>query len=141
MFRNYDPGRVVVTFKGIRLLAPQDGTFVSAEREEDAFTKQVGSAGDVTRSRNRNISGSVTVTLQQASPTNDLLSALAEADELTGLNYGALMVKDLNGTTLLEAPNAWIRKTPTVEFAKEASGREWVFDCAQLIMNVGGSII
>ena len=141
LFNNYDPGRVVASFNGIPFLGFMDGTFISAERTEDGFTMQVGAGGDVTRVRSRDTTGSVTLTLQAASPTNDLLSSIALTDELFGTGTGALMVKDLNGNTLLEAPIAWVRKLPTTEFADEASSREWVFDCANLIKFVGGGVI
>ncbi len=141
MLYQYDPGLIIVSFKGVRLLGPAEGTFVTAERAEDAFTSQVGSAGDVTRSRNRNKMGSVTYTCQQGSPSNDVLSALQAADELTGLGFGSLMVKDLIGTTLVEAPSAWIKKIANPEFAKEAGPRAWVFDCAQLYIYTGGALI
>jgi hypothetical protein len=141
-FKNYDPGRVFVSFNGIRLTGFAAGTFVSAEREEDGFTKVVGSGGDTTRVRNRNRSGMVTVTLLAASPTNDLLSAVAAQDELFGLGTGPLLVKDGNGTTLLEAESAWIRKIPTTAYSKEGEdSREWIFDCAELVMAVGGSLL
>lgn len=140
-YKNYDPALVVCTFKGIRLTGYADGTFISAEREEDAFSKSVGAGGDVTRVRNRNRSGSVTVTLQASSPTNDLLSAIANEDEILGTGVGTLLVKNINGTTILEAENAWIRKMPTVEAAKDASSREWAFDCAELVMVIGGALV
>ncbi len=141
MFKNYDPGRVVASFKGIQILGFMDGTFISGERAEDAFEMAVGAQGDVTRVRNRNRTGTVTMTLQAASPSNDLLSAQAILDELSGIGYGPLLVKDLNGLTVIEAPIAWIKKSPTVEFGDEASGREWIFDCADLILVVGGAIL
>ena len=141
MFHNYDPGRVIVTFRGILIQGFADGTFVNAERTEDAFAKVVGASGDVTRVRSRDRSGEVTLTLQAASPTNDLLSAVAQIDESTGLGYGPLLIKDLNGNTLLLAEQAWIRKAPAVEFGTDASNREWVFDCAALDMTVGGAVV
>ena len=141
MFKNYDPARVVITWAGILIQGPAAGTFVSAERADDGFKMDIGSAGDVTRVRNRNRSGSVTVTLQAASPTNDLLSSRVALDEAFGTGYGPLQVKDLNGTTLLLAEFAWVRKLPTVEAADEASNREWIFDCASLDMNGGGAVV
>lgn len=139
-FKNYDPAKVILTLQGNRLLGFMDGTFISAERTEDAFSLAVGAGGDVTRVRSQDKSGTVTLTLQAASPSNDVLSALAATDELTGLGYGSLIVKDLNGTTLLSASNAWVRKLPVTEFADEASGREWMIDCAELEMFVGGAV-
>ena len=138
-FRNYDPAQVVVTFKGIDVVGYMDGTFVTADRTEDGFETTVGAGGDVTRVRSRNRSGLVTVSLKAEAPVNDELSAVAEADELDGSGVGTLTVSDLNGTTLLEAESAWIQKIPLVEYADTASGREWVFSCAELIMAIGGT--
>lgn len=140
-FKNYDPGRVVVSFRGIQLLGYMDGTFISADRSEDGFEMAVGAGGDVTRVRNRNRSGTVTVTLKAESPTNDSLSAIAAEDELFGTGYGALQVLDLNGTTILDAPIAWIQKVATVEYADTASGREWIFACSEINMFVGGAVV
>ncbi len=139
--RNYDPGKIVVTFGGILIRGYAEGTFVTAERAEDGFELSVGAGGDVTRVRNRNRSGSVTLTLQAESPTNDLLSAMATADELSGTGTGALMIKDLNGTTLARAESAWIRKFANVEYSDTGSTREWAIDCAELELLVGGAIV
>ena len=139
-FKNWDPDQVSMIFRGIPFLMFMDSTFISAERAEDGFSMSVGAKGDTTRVRSRNKSGSVTATLQAASPSNDLLSATYQQDELFGFGYGPLMVKHFNGNTLISSPYAWIRKLPTVEFADENSGREWVLDCNNLFMFVGGSI-
>lgn len=138
---NYDPGRVVVSFRGILISGFMDGTFVNAERAEDAFTMQVGADGQVTRVRSRDKTGTVTVTLQAASPCNDLLSAVAFEDELFGVGFGPLLVKDLLGNTIIDADTAWIRKMPSTEFADEASGREWMFDCSDLSIYTGGAVL
>lgn len=140
MFHNYDPFRIAMSFRGIPLLAPQEGTFLVAERMEDAYSMAVGSTGDVTRVRSRNRTGSLTVTLQQSSPTNDQLSAIAALDERSNLGYGEFFAKDMNGTTIVQAPVAWIRKVANVEYGDEALPREWVFDCAELFMLVGGAL-
>lgn len=138
-FANYDPSKVFVSFMGKQFVGFADGTFVTAERAEDAFSTAVGASGDVTRVRSRNRMGTVTVTLQAASPTNDDLTSLALTDEEDGTSYGPLQIKDLNGDTLINAASAWIKKFPSVEFAVESSNREWVFECAELVMDVAGS--
>lgn len=140
-FKQYDPGQVVVNFAGVDLVGFMDGTFVEAMRSSDAFKKKVGAGGDVTRTRNRDKSGEVKVTLMGASPSNDQLSALAALDELFGTGTGPLLVKDLLGATVIEAEVAWIRKVPDVSFADDESGREWMFDCAEIYMVVGGSTV
>jgi hypothetical protein len=136
----YDPTRVVVTFQGQQIIGFAEGTFVTAEFDEDSFTKAVGSDGRVIRSRNPNTSGSVTVTLMADSPSNDILSAAARQDRTLGTGFGALSITDANGTTLVTAPSAWVRKLPAATFGKEASdaNREWVFDVASMDVHIGG---
>lgn len=139
--KNYDPSKIVIAFKGIRLTGFAEGSFVSIARNEDGFTLHVGSDGMPTRAKNRNKSGTVTVTLVQSAPINDQLSAFALADELTGLATGDLIIKDLLGTTLAESAEAWIKKLPDSDFAKEVQSRAWVFECAVLNHNVGGAVL
>lgn len=138
--KNYASDKVVVTFRGHIIAGLAGGTFVSAERAGDGFTKSVGADGSVARARMADRSGSVTVTLMHTSPSNDVLSLMANEDENFGTAVGPLMVKDLSGMTLLAAQNAWIRKMPNVEYGLEIGEREWVFDCDRLQMAVGGSL-
>ncbi len=140
-FKNYDPGLVIMSWRGIEVKGFMDGTFIQAERDEDAFEKAVGATGDVTRVRNRNIGGKVTVTLMAEAPCNDLFSAIAEEDRLFGTGTGPLLIKNLNGTTVLLAEIAWLTRPSSTEFADTASGREWVLDCAELLMHVGGALV
>ena len=113
---------------------------VTAERDEDGYTKKTGTQGDVTRIKNLNRGGAVSISLLQESPTNTLLSALAAFDEADGSGKGPLMIKDLNGVTLAHAEIAWIKKLPKIEFSDDESGREWMFDCAELTVIVGGTL-
>lgn len=140
MFANYDPKKIVVTWRGILFQGPADGTFCTLERTEDGFEMAVGAAGDVTRVRNNNRTGSMTYTMKQSSPTNDQLAAFAAEDELFGTAVGALLVKDLGGTTIAEAAQAWIRKIPGVQYSDSEESREWVLDVAELEIFVGGSV-
>ena len=135
----YDPLRVVVTFGGITITGFGPDTFVKVSRDEDAFTKQVGAGGDVTRTRNQNRSGSVEITLQATSPSNDELTAIAKADEVGGIGIAPFQVKDLNSTTLCGAQNAWVKKMPDMERAKETGVAVWVLDCDKINMNIGGA--
>ncbi len=138
-FNTYDPGQVKASFAGIPLTGFASDTFIDAERTADAFSMKPGATGDIVRVRNRDRSGMVTFTLMAESPSNDLLSALARADELFGTGVGALHVEDLNGTTVIAASQAWIRKLPNPAMATDASERAWVIDCAALEILVGGS--
>ena len=140
--KNYDPKRQTVSFKGVQLRGFQDGTFIEVERNTDTFTVEAGADGEPVRVRSHDKTGMVTVTLQGASPSNDLLSAFALAGEQgTTVNgdVGVLQVRDMNGTTVCIAAEAWIKKPPNFTAATEHTPRVWVFECGKLEMNIGGA--
>lgn len=138
--KEIDPNSIVMAFKGINITGVSDGTFVEVEHNEDAYTTHVGAKGEVTRVKNSNETGLVTFTLGQASIANDQLSALAVRDRNNGNGYGALLIKDLKGTTMYRAAVAWIKKMPKGEHGKEHTSRSWVIECEKLTMFVGGSV-
>ena len=141
LFNTYSPELMTVAFNGINITGFMDGTFIEIERNEDGFTTHVGATGDVTRTRNLNRSGKVTLTLTQASPVNDLLAAMHLQDEIFGLSYGSLQIKDLSGNMTARAHQAWIMKTPKIERAKESGSCVWVFECAALEIFAGGNVL
>lgn len=138
--RTYDPAEHLLSFFGIPLTAFGPDTFIDAARAEDGYKMTVGAGGEVARSRSRNRTGRVTITLLASSPENDLMMQVALTDELTGGGIGALFLKDRIGTSVLHADNAWIAKIPDMKRAKEVGVAEWAIDCAQLEMFVGGNV-
>lgn len=137
--QTYDPAKLVIVFGGFPISGYAEGTFVNVARDADAFSKNVGSGGSVARAKSNNKSGSVTITLQQTSLSNDYLSGVAIADDIGGTGILPLIVKDLEGTTLYESAHAWIRKVADGDFSNEIEGREWVIDCEVLEMVTGGT--
>lgn len=128
----YDPGRVIIVFAGNQLSGFMTGTFISAERAEDGFSIVVGPDGVASRIQNRDTHGTVMFTCQQTSASNDILASLHQQDVLFGSGVGELQIKDLNGTILVHAESAWVKKLPKITYAKELEGREWAIDCADL---------
>ncbi len=139
--KEYNPSEIAMSFAGIPIAGYADGEFVVIEAESDDFTDVVGTDGDVARARTNDRRGTVTFKLMQTSDTNALLSALRSADLLApnGAGVGALEVRDLQGTTLLSAAEAWIKKMPQTAFDREIGAREWVIRCAVLEGVVGGN--
>jgi hypothetical protein len=137
----YDPSQVTVTFLGANIHGFIDGSFVKAERDEDAFFKQVGADGEWARAKNKNKGGKVTFILQQTSVSNDTMATAAKLDELGNGGHGALIIKDLNGTTLLNSKEAWVQKMAPLDLAKELGQREWVLDTGELDIFVGGNAL
>lgn len=138
MTKTYDPAKNLLSFLGNLIGGFGPDTYIAVSRNEQGFTFQAGAGGEGVRTQNRNRSGTVTVTLLASSSSNDILSAIAAADELAGTGVGALFLKELNGTTVVSAQNAWIQKRPDVQRAKEAGVVEWVFECEDLESFAGG---
>lgn len=138
--RTYDPGKHFPVLASIPISGFADGTYILVERMTEAFTSVAGAGGEVARIRMRDKRGTVKFTLMASSPCNDLLSALAAADENDGSGVGILSIVDGNGTTIISSTNAWIKKLPSVEFGKEMPNREWEIECERLEMHVGGNV-
>lgn len=144
IFHNYDPNTHVLVWKGHEVRGYADGVHIKTERNEDSASLKVGARGDMIRQKKRNRSGMVTVTLLRSSPSNSYFSAVLIADEAedaaVDAGVGALFLKDLNGTTIAEAAEAWIRKPSDDEVGDEAENREWIIECAALKFAPGGSL-
>lgn len=130
--KQYDPKDISAIFAGINIQGFADGTYINVERNEDAFSLAVGAQGEGTRVKNNNKSGRITFTLQQSSPSNAELDALATADELSNSGTGPLLVRDNGGNDLHKGEVAWIVKKPVAAYAKELSNREWIIETDNL---------
>ncbi len=137
MAKTYDASGVSVSFNTYNLTGFAEGTFITVSKNEDAFTQQIGADGEGVRSKTNNRSGTITLTLMQSSDSNETLSQIYYLDKLSNTGSGAFFIKDTNGTTLVLAKSAWIRKMPDIEFGKESSNREWVFESDSLEMFAG----
>lgn len=141
LYGTYDPNKTTISVAGINITGFAAGTFVQCERNEDGFSLVVGADGNATRVRNQNRSGKITLTLQQGSPSNATLSALAVADELDGSGVGAFLAKDASATTtatLASAQNVWITKLAPFERGKEAGEVVWVLETDTLLIKHAG---
>lgn len=136
VLREYDPVEVS-TIVGVRALSGfGEDSMVTIARNEDRFTEKVGTDGEVTRAKNANRMGTLTITLHQSSPLNDYMSGLAAAGSVFPVT-----VIDNNGTSLHFGEQAWIKTEPEASFNKETGDMEWVISIADLDMFFGGNIV
>lgn len=139
MHRNYSPKRYTASWNAIPLVGVADGDFYTVEYREDRATLVVGAQGDTTAVLNADQSATATVRLNHGSPANDALSALIPDYENDRLPSGPFILKDLNGTTMVEAEVAFISKTPPAMAGKDSPTREWVLTLAKARIFVGGA--
>lgn len=138
--KTYAPDKVTVVFGGAILTGYAEDSFIKIEMSTEAFTMHVGGDGEVSRTRNVDRTGKVTVKLKQTSDSNDILSAFYTADITSLQGYLPVIVKDNAGRTLAAGSSAWIQKLPDTEFGKEIGEREWIIDVADLNYFVGGNV-
>jgi len=136
--RTYDPKDIIVTIGGVPMSGFADGTFVNVERDNDMFTKVSGADGEISRAKSNDKGGVLTLTLSQTSMSNDVLSGIAVADELTNSGVVPIFVKDINSLSTFVSAFGWVKKQPAAEYGKVINNREWVVDLADLEVFIGG---
>lgn len=137
--RTFDPASVVITVGGVPISGYADGTFLLIQRAADAWSMVVGADGLTTRVKSNNRSGTMTLTLLQSSPSNDVLSGFANLDELSNAGVIPVLVKDLSGNSLYFSGTGWIQKYPDSEFSNQISNREWIIALADIDIFVGSN--
>lgn len=135
----YAADEVRILLNGLPVSGLADGTFVSIESDEQRYVKTTGADGSTSRARTGNKSGSITVTLQQTSPANELMTGFMLADDAGNQGVFSVLVKDSSGNSLHFANAAWIQNAPTAEYGKEINNREWVLDCGIIEHFYGGN--
>jgi len=124
--KTYNPQFVLVTVAGVPMGGYADGTFVEVAPMSDASSSQSGADGEVARAIGTDMRHTVTITLQQTSDSNDVLSGIAERDRQTrGGAMVPVLVQDLTGRTLFLASQGWISRRPNLALAKEIQDRAW----------------
>jgi len=137
--KTYDPSQVVTTVGGRVIGGFAPGTFIEAERTEDAYTMTVGIDGEGTRSKSNNKSGTVKLTLLSSSDSNDVLSGFAAADALNNGGLVPYLTKDMSGRAIITAEQVYIKKFPILGFDNEVREIEWTLETDNLQLFVGGN--
>ncbi len=137
--KNYDPKDILLIVAGSPVTGLAEGTFVVAARNNDTFTTASGADGEPARAQSNDKSGTITITLLQTSAANDVLSAAHALDERQGDGVFPVLIKDLNGTTLVQAETAYVAKPADVEYGREIAEREWVIATPELNIFAGGA--
>ena len=137
----YDPSTVSISWNNILLNAYADGTFIEIEFMEANWTMQVGSLGDVTRTKNLNKTAKIKVHLKAAAPVNDALLAAALSDYTSGTGFGPFAMDESISHTRAHGAYAWVEKIPKIDRAKESGNVEWEFCVSNLELLPGGNLV
>ena len=135
----YDPSEVIISIAGVPMEGFTDGTFCEIVRNEPTWNMVVGADGIVTRGKTNNFSGTMTLTFKQSSPSNDVLSAFLNLDELTNTQVLPILVKDLSGNSTYFSAQGWVSQFAASTFAKDISDRAWTISLADTTFFVGSN--
>lgn len=125
----YNPKNVTINLFGYALEGLAPDTFIEFALNSDTTDEEVGGDGSVSISMSPDETGTCTISLQQSSPSNILLSGiLALQAEQGTIVSGAFTVKDPSGTVIAKMTGAHIKTAPSVAIGSTATGsnRDWV---------------
>jgi len=134
LLTDYVSQDVYMVWNGIPLEAPAD-QFVSVNYDEEQVVVTQGPDGSVAHSLLPATLGTISVTLQQESPTHLALRAILEAQKSSRqIQRGTFVLTNLNGASLYTGINACITEPPEVAYGKthEDGLRTWTFKCAEI---------
>lgn len=135
--KTYSPDRIKILVGAHVVTGTADGTFVNITQMTDGVSSEAGAYGDVARAMSLDPRHTITITLQQTSRSNDVLSAYADADRISGGNGAVpVAITDLRGGTLF-AGTGWVVKKADKGFAKELTANEWTLEAVGTFTNGG----
>jgi len=146
--RQYDPDQITISwsFRGgetgsIDLaegLIDGPNAIVDA-KDAPKWTRRSDRNSNVVRNRSRKKGGTLTLTYVAESEIQDLLTPLVIADGETGSIVGDIVIKDLNGSTIMTYIGAFIENDPDPAFGDTAADRVYVFGYADRVALLGGA--
>lgn len=116
-----------------------EDSIVSVERNSETFSLYTGADDSNTRVYNANTSGTITISLQQTSASNDILSALYENDRARRSGLFSITVKDNSGRSNYFSEEAYIAVVPSAGHTNSMQTREWVVHAPKLVAIIGGN--
>ena len=128
----YNSREVQCSWNGVALTGLAPDSFITFSRESDLTEVEVGADGQANISRLPNRTGTCTISLQQNSPGNIILSGvMLEQEANSTLFVGSLTIADPSGATLALLTGVHLQVAPEVSLGSSANGatRDWVFWC------------
>jgi len=118
-----------------------EDSIVNIERNADTYVMYTGADNTSTRVYNASKSATLTVSLQQTSPSNDFLTALYNYDDARRSSEGlfTIHVKDNSGRSDYFSDDAYVGVVPGSNFSNSMQTRDWVIHAHNLQPLIGGN--
>lgn len=128
----YNPKKNIIIYGAKQLTGFAEDDMITIKPLGDGMQIFSGADGEVGRSIDPNSTYEVTVSLATSSKSNDYLSNCFNKDRKTGSNMQPLIIKDLSGSTLFFAKQAWIKNFPESKRGRKISNQDWTFNTGQV---------
>lgn len=128
----YNPKKNIIIYGAKQLTGFAEDDMITIKPLGDGMQIFSGADGEVGRSIDPNSTYEVTVSLAISSKSNDYLSNCFNKDCKTGNNMLPLIIKDLSGSTLFFAKQAWIKNFPESKRGRKISNQDWTFNTGQV---------
>lgn len=102
---------------------------ISISRNATTFTPIRGIRGKHTRIPSADTSATISVPILQTSASNDVFSAIHEADQINGTGRLQLLLKDGSGKSVFSSVDAYIVGFPVTTFSGGFEYRAWQIFC------------
>jgi len=135
---NYCPDDVTVVIAGLATVDGfATGTFISIDKDVAPYTSVRTPDGMTARLHNNDQTYTIQLTLHIGSSTNELLTKLWLADEITNKAKFPIFIKDHSGTDLFFSTTTWIEGLPTLSKSDHVDTRVWTLRSSQAVVNYG----
>lgn len=134
----YDPKKVLVILGSRTITGFAEDDMITIAPHGEGMQLFVGADGEVARSVDPDHTFEVTLHLSSTSKSNDYLSAMYNADRQTGHFIVPLLIKDLAGTTLFSAGQAWVANFPEATRSRTIGTQDWTLQTGQILAPVVG---
>lgn len=128
----YDPKKNIIIYGGRQLTGFAEDDMITIKPLGDGMQIYSGADGEVGRSVDPNRTFEVKVSLATSSKSNDYLSECYNKDRRTGSYMLPLTIKDLSGTTLFFAKQAWVQNFPESKRGRKIDNQDWTFHTGQV---------
>lgn len=128
----YDPKKNIIIYGGRQLTGFAEDDMITIKPLGDGMQIYNGADGEVGRSVDPNRTFEVKVSLATSSKSNDYLSECYNKDRRTGSYMLPLTIKDLSGSTLFFAKQAWVQNFPESKRGRNIDNQDWTFNTGQV---------
>lgn len=126
MLATFSPSDVVMTINDYQLSDFAEDSFIEINQNSQRFRQVRGIRGKHSRIHTRDRSGTVTFRIMQTSNQNNILSQIANDDDINFTGLLLVNIVDVGGTTGVQFGNAYLEGLPNLSFqSSTTSPREW----------------